>query len=84
MGLIKWLKWAIYKHAEFEDSLIALQGVVQGLTDEEISLIRKVVRANNETATQIIDECIDSVMQGVEFDNTYLGFTVEAYRRIGF
>lgn len=84
MGLIKWLKWAIYEHAEFEDSLIALQGVVQGLTDEEISLIRKVVRVKNETATQIIDECIDSVMQGVEFDNTYLGFTVEAYRRAGF
>lgn len=84
MGIIKRLKWAIYEHAEFEDSLIALQGVVQGLTDEELSLIRKVVRANNETATQIIDECIDSVMQGVEFDNTYLGFTVEAYRRAGF
>lgn len=84
MGIIKWLKWTIYEHAEFEDSLIALQGVVQGLTDEEISLIRKVVRVKNETATQIIDECIDSVMQGVEFDNTYLGFTVEAYRRAGF
>lgn len=84
MGIIKWLRWIAYERAEFEDSLIALQGVVQGLTDEELSLIRKVVRANNETATQIIDECIDSVMQGVEFDNTYLGFTVEACRRAGF
>ena len=84
MGIIKWLKWTIYEHAEFEDSLIALQGVVQGLTDEEISLIRKVVRERDETATEIIDRCIAEVMQGSVFDNTYLGATIDFYRRMGF
>ena len=33
MGIIKRLKWAVYEHTESEGSLIALQGVVQGLTD---------------------------------------------------
>lgn len=84
MGIIKWLKWTIYEHAEFEDSLIALQGVVQGLTDEELSLIRKVVRERDETATEIIDRCIAEVMQGSTFDNTYLGVTIDFYRRMGF
>ena len=84
MGLIKWLRWIAYERAEFEDSLIALQGVVQGLTDEEISLIRKVVREWDKTATEIIDRCITEVMQGSTFDNTYLGVTIDFYRRMGF
>ena len=84
MGLIKRLKWAIYERAEFEDSLIALQGVVQGLTDEELSLIRKVVRERDETATEIINRCIDEIMQGNVFDNTYLGVTIDFYKSMGF
>ena len=84
MSIIKRLKWVIYEHAEFEDSLIALQGVVQGLTDEELSRIRKVVREWDKTATEIIDRCITEVMQGSTFDNTYLGVTIDFYRRMGF
>ena len=83
MGIIKWLRWIAYERAEFEDSLIALQGVVQGLTDEELSLIRKVAREWDKTATEIIDCCIAEVMQGSVFDNTYLGVTIDFYKRMG-
>lgn len=67
-------------HAEFEESLTALCCVVQGLDEAELSRIRTAVRCissrTGKQSKQVIDDCINEVLQGKPFNDTCIGFEV--------